>query len=182
MALHTALVRTVLRRLIDHELYVKLPKCEFHRDQVDFLGSRISGRGVEMDPGKVQAVIDWPAPRTRRHLQSFLGFANFYRDFIPDFASIALPLTDLLRTKGARPGGGRPGAPINWSPACQMAFQTLKAAFTTEPVLVHADPNKQFIVHVDTSNVAMGLPYYREGRMGNSMPALSCLASSPGPN
>ncbi|XP_039213407.1 uncharacterized protein LOC120314410 [Crotalus tigris] len=96
---HVALVRKGLEKLLEAKLYVKLSKCEFHRTRLDYLGYRISVAGVEMDPLKVKAVLDWQAPTTRRQLQSFLGFANFYRQFIPSFAGVAHPLTELLKTK-----------------------------------------------------------------------------------
>ena len=73
---HVRLVREVLQRLKDNCLFAKLPKCEFHKEEIDFLGYRISSQGVKMDPGKVQAVVDWAPPRTRKQLQSFLGFAG----------------------------------------------------------------------------------------------------------
>ncbi|XP_015271184.1 PREDICTED: RNA-directed DNA polymerase homolog, partial [Gekko japonicus] len=92
---HIKLVRKVLKRLYEHHLFAKLSKCEFHKTCIDFLGYRISGGTVEMDPAKIQAVLDWEPPRTRKQLQMFLGFANFYRNFIQNFAQIALPLTDL---------------------------------------------------------------------------------------
>ena len=105
---HVHLVREVLKRLKDNCLFAKLPKCEFHKEEIDFLGYRISSQGVRMDPGKVQAVVDWDPPRTRNQLQSFLGFANFYKAFILQFAKIVLPLTELLKTKGE---GGKGDAP-----------------------------------------------------------------------
>ena len=96
------------------------------------------------------------APKTRKQLQSFLGFANFYRTFIPQFTSIALPLTELLKTKGE---GGKtkcPGAPLRWTEKCQVAFDELKRRFTTESVLKHVDPDKPCVIQVDSSDVAMG--------------------------
>lgn len=93
---HIQLVQQVLTKLIDAKLFIKLSKCEFHRSEIDYLGFRITGKGIEMNPNKVKMVLEWQAPRTRKHLQSFLSFANFYRQFIPSFAQVALPLTDLL--------------------------------------------------------------------------------------
>ncbi|KAK3529848.1 hypothetical protein QTP86_007258 [Hemibagrus guttatus] len=93
---HVLQVREVLTRLQQHHLYVKLEKCEFHRSMVTFLGYVISHQGVEMDVVKVQAVMEWPAPSTVRELQRFLGFANFYRQFIWNYSSVAGPLTSLL--------------------------------------------------------------------------------------
>ena len=92
-------------------MFSKLPKCEFHKDSIDFLGYRISQDGIKMDPNKVKAVLEWEPPKTRKQLQSFLGFANFYRTFIPQFASIALPLTELLKTKGEGEKMKRPALP-----------------------------------------------------------------------
>lgn len=94
------MVQEVLNKLRSAELYAKLSKCEFHQEKIDYLGYRISHKGIEMDPQKVQAVIDWAPPRTRKQLQSFLGFAIFFHQFIPAFAQIAFPITNLLKTKG----------------------------------------------------------------------------------
>uniref|UniRef100_A0A803TMJ7 ribonuclease H n=1 Tax=Anolis carolinensis TaxID=28377 RepID=A0A803TMJ7_ANOCA len=97
---HVELVREVLQRLREAKLYAKLSKCEFNKTQIDFLGYRISPDGLAMDPSKVSDVKEWGVPQTRRQLQSFLGFANFYRSFIKGFAQITAPLTELLKTKG----------------------------------------------------------------------------------
>ncbi|KAK3517629.1 hypothetical protein QTP70_013430 [Hemibagrus guttatus] len=96
---------------------------------------------------KVTAVCDWPTPTTVKELQRFLGFANFYRRFINGYSSVTSPLTDLLRNK--------PKALI-WTPAATYAFQTLKQAFTTAPLLVHPDPELPFIVEVDASTTGVG--------------------------
>ncbi|XP_070800868.1 uncharacterized protein [Pituophis catenifer annectens] len=121
---HVTLVRQVLERLLKARLYVKVSKCEFHRTELEYLGYRISKDGLEMDPKKVTTVLGWQAPGTRQQLQSFLGFANFYRQFIPTFAHIALPLTNLLRTKG--PDVPRLKQRLEWTEDCQRAFETLK--------------------------------------------------------
>lgn len=92
---HMKLVKTVLEKLLAAQLYVKLSKCEFHKTKLDYLGYHISHEGVKMDPEKVETVLEWEAPCTRKQMQSFLGFTNFYRHFIPAFAQIALPITNL---------------------------------------------------------------------------------------
>lgn len=113
---HTWLVRRVLQKLLAAKLFIKLSKCEFHRKELDYLGYCISSEGVEKDPRKVKAVLKWQAPKTRKQLQSFLGFANFYRQFIPAFAQVILPLSNLLWSKPivAKP---RPGQPIDGCPS-----------------------------------------------------------------
>ncbi len=75
---HITHVRTVLKRLLENQLYVKAEKCEFHVKQTFFLGYHISHEGVKMDETKVKAVTEWPQPNTIKELQRFLGFANFY--------------------------------------------------------------------------------------------------------
>ncbi|XP_070797140.1 uncharacterized protein [Pituophis catenifer annectens] len=118
------MVRAVLKKLRAAELYAKLSKCEFHQTKIDSLGYRISHEEIEMDPEKVWAVLEWAPPCTCKQLQSFLGFANFYRQFIASFAKIALPITNLLKTKGeVRP---KPSQPLEWTMECQAAFEKLK--------------------------------------------------------
>ncbi|KAK3548421.1 hypothetical protein QTP70_012842 [Hemibagrus guttatus] len=100
-----------------------------------------------MDEGKVTAIRDWPTPTTVKELQRFLGFANFYRWFIQNYSSITHPLTSLLQNKPKS---------LAWSPAAEKAFNLLKKAFTTTPLLVHPNPNKPFIVEVDASTTEVG--------------------------
>ncbi len=88
-------VRRVLQRLLENGLFVKAEKCAFHAQSVPFLGYIVSSEGVRMDPEKVKAVVEWPSPDSRKALQRFLGFANFYRRFIRNFSQLAAPLTAL---------------------------------------------------------------------------------------
>lgn len=81
---HERHVRLVLQRLLENRLFVKGEKCEFHVTTVSFLGYIIEQGNLRPDPAKVQAVVDWTVPTNRKQLQSFLGFANFYRCFICD--------------------------------------------------------------------------------------------------
>ncbi|KAF7688290.1 hypothetical protein HF521_014296 [Silurus meridionalis] len=88
---HIRQVRQVLERLLKNGLYVKPEKCEFHTSQTSFLGYLLSAGNIRMDPARVQAIRDWPTPTSRRHLQRFLGFANFYRRFVKGYSSVAAP-------------------------------------------------------------------------------------------
>ncbi len=114
---HISHVRTVLSRLLENQLYVKAEKCEFHVNQTSFLGYHISSQGVKMNNLKVQAVTEWPQPRTIKDLQRFLGFANFYRRFIRSYSMVASPLTSLIRNKPSR---------VVWTPEANNAFNALK--------------------------------------------------------
>jgi hypothetical protein len=85
---HRQDVREVLRRLKAHDLYLRPEKCDFEQTEVEYLGMIISQGAVRMDPAKVKAVADWPTLRNLRDVCSFVGFANFYRQFIKDFSKI----------------------------------------------------------------------------------------------
>ena len=143
---HKKHVREVLRRLRLHGLFCKPEKCEFHQDTVNYLGFVLSKDGLTMDPSKVQTIQDWPVPRKVKDIQSFLGFANFYRRFIADYSKIVVPLTRLTRK----------GVPWIFSDAALHSFNTLKLAFTTAPILTHWIPDKQLIVETDASDYALG--------------------------
>ena len=143
---HQAHVTQVLQRLLDHKLFVKAEKSEFHAGTISFLGFIVAPGKVQMDPAKISAVADWPTPDGRKKLQQFLGFANFYRRFIRGFSAIAAPLHALTSSK----------VRFRWSPEAEAAFQVLKRRFTTAPILTMPDPQRQFVVEVDASNEGIG--------------------------
>ncbi|KAF0899555.1 hypothetical protein E2562_020761 [Oryza meyeriana var. granulata] len=93
-------VRTVLNTLQQHCLFVKRSKCAFGVESISYLGHIISAAGVAMDPAKVQAVREWPTPRSPRAVRSFLGLAGYYHKFVRDYGTIATPLTALLKKEG----------------------------------------------------------------------------------
>ena len=111
-----------------------------------FLGHRISKGMVMMDEGKVQAILDWPAPSKVTELRSFLGLANYYRKFIQGYSKKVAPLTDLLKKDKK----------WVWADACQEAFDKLKVAVSSEPVLRLPDFGLPFEVHTDASDKAIG--------------------------
>ena len=102
--------------LKENHLAAKASKCEFHRPEVEFLGHVISGSGVKTDPKKISALKDWPTPSTVKEVQSFVGFCNYYRRFVKNFASIAKPLHNLTKKDSK----------FVWTDECNCAFLTLK--------------------------------------------------------
>ena len=94
-------VRIILDILRTHKLYAKVEKCEFDREEMTFVGFLVSKSGIGMDPAKVAAIIEWLTPTSVKEVQSFLGFANFYRKFIQHYFSLTPPLTSLTQ-KGVR--------------------------------------------------------------------------------
>lgn len=143
---HEEAVRSVLETLSKHTLWLKPEKCEFFRSEVEYLGLLISCNRLRMDPTKVKAVSDWPAPRNLTELQRFIGFANFYRRFIDHFSRITRPLHELTKKDVA----------FEWNANCQTAFDHLKTAFTSAPILKIADPYQPFILECDCSDFALG--------------------------
>ena len=120
-------VRSILQILRDNKLYAKVQKCEFDRVEMTFVGYQVSPAGIGMDPKKIESILEWPVPRSVKEVQSFLGFANFYRKFIDSYSRLAAPLTTLTR-KSVR---------FTWSNAAAAAFRSLQLAFTTTPILMH---------------------------------------------
>jgi hypothetical protein len=93
-------LRVVLTVLQQHQLFVKRSKCAFGVSSIAYLSHIISDTGVAMDPAKVQAVADWPQPRSARAIRGSLGLAGYYRKFVHDYGAIAAPLTALLKKEG----------------------------------------------------------------------------------
>ena len=131
--------------LQQHQLFVKQSKCAFAVPSVAYLGHVISASGVAMDPAKVEAVRDWPQPRSARAVRGFLGLAGYYRKFVHDYGVIAAPLTALLKKEG-----------FSWTEEATTAFTALKTAVTSAPVLALPDFTKPFIVECDASSHGFG--------------------------
>lgn len=143
---HADHVRAVLDRCRQNQLFLKKSKAQFFRTSVDFLGHHVSAEGVTTQTAKTAAISAWPTPTTAKHVKMFLGLASYYRKFIRNFSMIAAPLTDLLRK----------GVAFSWTVECQQAFDSLKAALTSQPILHHFDPTLPTEVHCDASNVGIG--------------------------
>ena len=97
---HLEHLRIVLQILRENQFYCKMSKCQFARTAMLYLGHIISGDGIAVDPEKLAKVADWPTPKTKVDIQRFLGLTNYFRKFIPRYAEMVAPLTDL--TKKAR--------------------------------------------------------------------------------
>ena len=143
---HHCIVRQVIEILAKHDLYLRLEKCEFERLQVEYLGVIISLNSVEMDPVKIAGVAEWPALTSKKEVQSFLGFTNFYRQFIRDFSDHAQPLFDLTRND----------VQFHWGAAEQSVFDRLKQSVTSTLILVSPDNALPFRIEVDSSDFMTG--------------------------
>ena len=143
---HEARLCRVLQRLRESNLKVKTEKCNFLRREIIYLGHKCSEQGALPDEEKVRCVKDFPVPRNRKQVQSFLGLVNYNRKFIPGTAAIALPINKLIRKE----------TKFVWSEECQQAFDRLKSAIASPPVLAYPDFEKDFVLTTDASNGALG--------------------------
>ncbi|KAH9649714.1 hypothetical protein KPL70_026087 [Citrus sinensis] len=149
---HLRHLQQVLWCLHFHQFFVKLSKCLFCQDAIDYLGHIVSASGVRADPQKITAMVRWPTPQTTKKLRGFLGLTSYYRRFIHGYASLAAPLTDLL-CKDA----------FQWTPAAADAFEALKRAMVEAPVLRLPDFDSDFILETDASNVGIGAVLMQSG-------------------
>ncbi len=136
----------VLQLLWENDLYLNPQKCEFGITKVNFLGFIIEHGKMTMDPIKLAGIADWPAPSTLRQLWSFLGFGNFYWEFIHHYSDLTHPLNELLQKDQS----------YDWTPNRQLAFDKLKQRFMEEPVLLLPDQTQPFQIESDASKYASG--------------------------
>ncbi|KAM4055916.1 integrase core domain-containing protein [Hirsutella rhossiliensis] len=154
---HEAKVRRVLQALADAGLHLDPAKCEFSVQEVKYLGFIVNaGKGIACDPEKQRAIREWEAPTTVKGVRSFLGFANYYRIFIPDYAKITQSLDALLKK----------GTAFHWGRAENEAFQELKRRFCESPVLKQWDPSLPTFLETDCSGYALGGVLSQEGPDG----------------
>ena len=137
----------IFSRLQEAGLRLRPEKCFLLQQKVKYLGHIVSADGVAVDPSKYQVVEDWPVPNNLKEVQSFLGFLNYYRKFIKEFASVAKPLTMLTRK----------GIDFEWTPAAQVAFQILKKKLITAPIMAYPRNEGGFILDADASDHASGM-------------------------
>ena len=143
---HIARLDEVLTKLGQAGLKLKPKKCHFFCKEVLYLGHRVSKDGIATDPEKVKAVQDWGVPKNLTDVRSFLGLCSYYRRFIPQFSTIAKPLTRLTEKNQG----------FNWGDEQEEAWAVLKQKLLTAPILAYPDPQCEFIVDTDASNYGIG--------------------------
>lgn len=143
---HLQRLQSVLRAIRSAGLTLKLEKCHFCFEKLQFLGHVVSYAGVRPDPEKIAAIEQFPLPSDKKAVRHFLGLCAYYRRFIANFARIASPLTHLTRD----------GVVFMWGDAQQTAFNELKKRLQTPPVLGHFDKAAPTTLHTGASNVGLG--------------------------
>lgn len=133
-------------------MFVKKSKCAFGQSSLEYLGHIISEQGVLADPVKLEGMKRWPRPSSIKALRGFLGLTGYYRRFVKDYGKISQPLTRLLKRD----------AFVRDEPA-EQAFQHLKHAMVSTPVLALPDYSKDFIIECDASGVGIGAVLMQDG-------------------
>jgi hypothetical protein len=139
-------VSEVLKRIRQHQLHVKLSKCDFFKDEVSFCGHDISGKGVKISESKVHALKNPPSFRSQKDVMKFLGVVVWFQDFIPNYAEILASVTDLLKK----------GRAFRWTQQHQAAVDKIIDCISSAPVLRHFDPLLPTRLHSDASQFAIG--------------------------
>ena len=141
---HLQHIRILFQRLREADLKLKDSKCNYFKTHVQYLGHLVSGKGIKPLPEKLESVKKMPAPTTPKEIKQFLGLVGYYRKFIPRFADIARPMTNLTKQD----------VPFEWTLQCQASFEMLKDALITSPILKYPDPNKSYTLFTDASKHA----------------------------
>lgn len=149
---HLEALEEVFKRLREFNLRAARPKCEFARTELRYLGHVVNTQGIQTDPKKVSAVKDMPEPKCILDVESFLGKCGYYQRFIQDYAKVATPLNQLKRRD----------AVFRFGPAEKSAFETLKKALTTSPILKYPDYSRPFYIATDASGYGLGAVLFQK--------------------
>ena len=159
---HMKHVTKVLEKLQEYGLYCGIDKCEFTKEELEYLGFLIRSNGIHMHPKKLETIANWPEPKSLRAVQQWLGFTNFYHRFIAHYAKIAAPLYNL--TKKSVP------TPFSLTPDARATFETLHNSFISTPFLIHFDDAKEAFLFTDTSDFAISGILHQKGDDGELHP------------
>eukprot|EP00253_Pinus_taeda_P005649 PITA_05649 len=152
---HYEHLRMVLQTLREHQLYAKFSKCDFFKEEIQYLGHVITKDGIAVGPEKIKAIMEWPVPKDVADVRSVMGLAGYYRRFVEGFSKVAFPITSLQKK----------GKVFHWTLSYQKSFEQLKHLLTTTPILSIADPNKDYVVCTDTSKEGLGGVLMQEGKV-----------------
>ena len=151
---HIKVLQELFTRLLAAGMTIRPTKCLFGVNTVDFLGHRLEEGLIGLHEDNVAKIRDAPRPTTKKQIRSFMGLAGYYRDFIPNFAALAAPLSDLTRK-------GQPNK-VEWGEAQEKAYQSIKALLTKEPILRLPDPGETNFLRTDASDSGIGAVLMQE--------------------
>jgi RNase H-like domain found in reverse transcriptase/Reverse transcriptase (RNA-dependent DNA polymerase)/Integrase zinc binding domain/Chromo (CHRromatin Organisation MOdifier) domain len=161
MTEHWGHVRKVLEKLRKAKINLKIKKCEFAVQEVEYLGHVVNGDHTKMQKSKIEAILNWPTPTTLKNIEEFRGLAGYYRQYIEKFSDKARPLNEALRK-----------TEFKWGEEEEKAFQELKNSYRGNKILILFNPEKQIFVHTDASDYALGAEISQLDEQGRRRPVL----------
>uniref|UniRef100_A0A2N9GXD9 Integrase catalytic domain-containing protein n=1 Tax=Fagus sylvatica TaxID=28930 RepID=A0A2N9GXD9_FAGSY len=163
---HLTDLRKLFQRLKKYQLRLNPNKCAFGVTSGKLLGFIVSGRGIEIDPAKVQAIRSMPAPKTEKEIRSFLGRINYIARFIAQLTATCEPLFKLLRKD----------VKIKWTEDCQRAFDKIKEYLLNPPILVPPTPGRPLILYLTVQEASMGCMLGQQDETGKKEQAIYYLS------
>lgn len=148
-------LRTVFERIREAGMKLSPNKCSFLQQEVSYLGYKITKNGTMTDNAKIDKITNWPTPKTIEDLRSWLGLCGYYRKFIKQYAKVVIPLEEKCKNIWTNKRK-KTCTQLEWNDECELAFQTLKEALRTAPILAYPTTNDQFILDCDASHDCIG--------------------------
>ena len=159
---HLKRLEAVFQKLMAAGLKLKPTKCFFFRDEIEYLGHVVSGKGISTNPKKIEAVTKWPTPKTVYDVRSFLGFVGYYRRFIKNFSKITKPIREVITGLENQSKRTAKKTHIEWTDIADSAFETLKTMCVNTPILAYPDYQLPFTLHTDSSTDGLGAVLYQK--------------------
>ena len=159
---HIKRLEAVFQKLMAAGLKLKPTKCFFFRDEIEYLGHVVSGKGISTNPKKIEAVTKWPTPKTVYDVRSFLGFVGYYRRFIKNFSKITKPIREVITGLENQSKRAAKKTYIEWTDLANAAFDKLKTMCVSTPILAYPDYQLPFTLHTDSSTDGLGAVLYQK--------------------
>ena len=159
---HIKRLEAVFQKLMAAGLKLKPSKCFFFKDEIEYLGHVVSGKGISTNPKKIEAVTKWPTPKTVYDVRSFLGFVGYYRRFIKNFSKITKPIREVITGLENQSKRVAKKTYIEWTDAADTAFEHLKAMCVSTPILAYPNYQLPFTLHTDSSTDGLGAVLYQK--------------------
>ena len=159
---HIKRLEAVFQKLMAAGLKLKPTKCFFFRNEIEYLGHVVSGKGISTNPKKIEAVTKWPTPKTVYDVRSFLGFVGYYRRFIKNFSKITKPIREVITGLENQSKRAAKKTYIEWTDTAESAFEALKTMCVSTPILAYPNYQLPFILHTDSSTDGLGAVLYQK--------------------
>ena len=157
---HLQSIQELLKAIQNANLVINLAKSDFSQAKITYLGFEVGYGKVLPKESNIQAILDFPVPKTRKNIRQFIGLAGYYRKFVLNFSDIVCPLTNLLKKN----------VNFNWDDSCDISFNKLKSILISHPVLTSPNFSRDFELSIDASDTGIGAMLCQKDDLGESHP------------